>query len=128
MLLMYDEIRVVHFLLTSGMSYLSTVLSMSEILQQQTRWEFRGVYFPKDFLSSSLSLFFLTYFWHFIRAGRSIPRGCTVSALYHVNPDTKGTLCHFIFLRLQKTLAFHCCLCVRGHFLLMAPPPCCFLL
>ena len=64
---------------------------------------------------------------------RSTPRGCTVSALYHVNCHTKGTLCHFIFSRLQIPLHFLSLFFGLGSLLFLAGvifaavarPPCC---
>lgn len=53
---------------------------------------------------------------------RSTPRGCTVSARYHVNSHTKATLCHFRFSRLQNP-GVSTLVCGRGRFLVVALPP-----
>lgn len=44
-----------------------------------------------------------------------------MSALYHVNSHTKGTLCHFIFSRLQNP-GFFVVVSGRGHFLVVVAP------
>lgn len=45
-----------------------------------------------------------------------------MSALHHVNSHTKGSLCHFIFSRLQKP-GFSLLVSGRGHLLVPAPLP-----